>query len=78
MIYSTTPISAGLRRAMGVRVMAAAVDKAIAIESGTTMVLIWDESFRCRAYSTEVDNLHFSVPELNDVFCNFSAVVTVS
>jgi hypothetical protein len=42
---------------------------------GLKLLIVWDAFGKCRAYSTETDNTHWSVPVLNNVDTNCSLPV---
>lgn len=48
--------------------------KAISLEN-RRYVLFWDTNGKCRAISGAIQNLHFSVPTLDDLHYNYSDVV---
>jgi hypothetical protein len=41
-------------------------------------VLVWDQSFKCRAYSAIRQNMSFAVTSLDGVWCNVSVIVDVT
>lgn len=54
-----------------------AYEKAVSDFSGP-VILFWDVNGKCRAISSIIENLHWSVPKLDHEFKNYSLSVDLS
>ena len=54
----------------------AALSKAISIESGRYLAY-WDGFGKMRVFSTDINNFHWSVPDLDGIERNYSALFTM-